>query len=338
MPSNFKNRRWVLVSYPETLPEEKNFRLDIEPQVQDLKENEILVQASYLSVDPYMRGRISPTKGYTPGVELEGLMPAGGVGEIIESRSSQFAAGDQVVLENFGWQEYTVAEADVANKVDTNIAPIQSYLSYLGMPGLTAYFGLFEVANVKPQDCVVVSAASGAVGQMVGQLAKAHGCRVIAIASSNQKINWCKEIGYDEGINYKEVENLSDELRAICPDGVDVYFDNTGGVINDAIMENLSLNARIAICGVVSLADKIGKPDIGPRYFRQILVARARVQGFLVFDFIDCYPEARSHIRNLISDSNFKFKEDIADGIESMASSFIQLLKSQNFGKKLIKI
>jgi hypothetical protein len=338
VPSNFKNRRWVLVSYPETLPEEKNFRLDIEPQVQDLKENEILVQASYLSVDPYMRGRISPAKGYTPGVELEGLMPAGGVGEIIESRSSQFAAGDQVVLENFGWQEYTVAEADVANKVDTNIAPIQSYLSYLGMPGLTAYFGLFEVANVKPQDCVVVSAASGAVGQMVGQLAKAHGCRVIAIASSNQKINWCKEIGYDEGINYKEVENLSDELRAICPDGVDVYFDNTGGVINDAIMENLSLNARIAICGVVSLADKIGKPDIGPRYFRQILVARARVQGFLVFDFIDCYPEARSHIRNLISDSNFKFKEDIADGIESMASSFIQLLKSQNFGKKLIKI
>ena len=338
MPSNFKNRRWVLVSYPETLPEEKNFRLDIEPQVQDLKENEILVQASYLSVDPYMRGRISPAKGYTPGVELEGLMPAGGVGEIIESRSSQFAAGDHVVLENFGWQEYTVVEADVANKVDTNIAPIQSYLSYLGMPGLTAYFGLFEVANVKPQDCVVVSAASGAVGQMVGQLAKAHGCRVIAIASSNQKINWCKEIGYDEGINYKEVENLSDELRAICPDGVDVYFDNTGGVINDAIMENLSLNARIAICGVVSLADKIGKPDIGPRYFRQILVARARVQGFLVFDFIDCYPEARSHIRNLISDSNFKFKEDIADGIESMASSFIQLLKSQNFGKKLIKI
>ena len=221
MPSNFKNRRWVLVSYPETLPEEKNFRLDIEPQVQDLKENEILVQASYLSVDPYMRGRISPTKGYTPGVELEGLMPAGGVGEIIESRSSQFAAGDHVVLENFGWQEYTVAEADVANKVDTNIAPIQSYLSYLGMPGLTAYFGLFEVANVKPQDCVVVSAASGAVGQMVGQLAKAHGCRVIAIASSNQKINWCKEIGRDPkeiqrsiGIDINRIDKADDLLEA----------------------------------------------------------------------------------------------------------------------------
>jgi NADPH-dependent curcumin reductase CurA len=265
-------------------------------------------------------------------------MPAGGVGEIMKTRSSQFNIGDQVVLENFGWQEYTVVGADMASKVNVNIAPIQSYLSYLGMPGLTAYFGLFKVANVKPQDCVVVSAASGAVGQMVGQLAKAHGCRVIAIASSNQKINWCKEIGYDGGINYKDVENLSDELKAMCPDGVDVYFDNTGGAINNAIMENLSLNARIAICGVVSLADKIGKPDIGPRYLRQILVARARVQGFLVFDFVDRYPEARTHIRNLVSDSNFKFKEDIADGIESMASAFIQLLKSENFGKKLIKI
>ena len=338
MSSNFKNRRWVLVNYPDTLPEVKNFRLDRELKVPELKENEILVQATYLSVDPYMRGRISPTKGYTPGVELEGLMPAGGVGEIIESRSRQYEVGDQVVLENFGWQEYAVVGADMASKIDTNVAPIQSYLSYMGMPGLTAYFGLFAVAGLKPQDCVVVSAASGAVGQMVGQLAKGHGCRVIAIASSNQKINWCKEIGYDEGINYNEVENLSDELRAICPDGVDVYFDNTGGAINDAIMENLSLNARIAICGVVSLADKIGKPDIGPRYLRQILVARARVQGFLVFDFIDRYPETKNYILNLINESNFKFKEDIADGIESMASAFIQLLKSKNFGKKLIKI
>ena len=338
MSSNFKNRRWVLVEYPDALPEVKNFRLDTKTEVPELTENEILVHAHYLSVDPYMRGRISPTRGYTPGVELEGLMPAGGVGEIIESRSSQYEVGDKVVLENFGWQEYTVTDADMAMKVDTSVAPIQSYLSYLGMPGLTAYFGLFAIANIKPQDCVVVSAASGAVGQMVGQLANEHGCRVIAIASSNEKINWCKEIGYDDGINYKEVENVSDELKEMCPDGVDVYFDNTGGVINDAIMENLSLNARIAICGVVSLADKIGKPDIGPRYLRQILVARARVQGFLVFDFIDRYSEARSHILNLINDSKFKFKEDIAEGIEGMASAFIQLLKSENFGKKLVKI
>jgi len=338
MFSNLNNRRWVLVNYPESMPEEKDFRLDSSLKVPELKEGEILVQASYLSVDPYMRGRISPTKGYTPGVELEGLMPAGGVGEIIESRADQFESGDKVALENFGWQEYAVEEADMAHKVDTDLAPIQSYLSYMGMPGLTAYFGLFDVASAKPGDCVAVSAASGAVGQVVGQLAKAHGCRVVAIASSGKKIDWCKEIGYDAGINYRKVENLSDEIKAVCPDGVDVYFDNTGGPINDAIMENLNLNARIAVCGVISLADKVGKPDIGPRYLRQILIARARIQGFLVFDYIDRYPEAREHLGKLISDGEFKFKEDVSDGIESMASSFIQLLNSENFGKKLIKI
>ncbi|MEE3000310.1 MAG: NADP-dependent oxidoreductase [Pseudomonadota bacterium] len=338
MSTNLKNRRWVLINYPESMPEEKDFRLDIDLEVPELKENEVLVQASHLSVDPYMRGRISPTKGYTPGVELEGLMPAGGVGEIIESRSDLFEPGDKVFLANFGWQEFTVAEAGVVDKLDTDVAPIQSYLSYMGMPGLTAYFGLFDVANAKPRDNVVISAASGAVGQVVGQLAKAHGCRVVAVASSSQKIDWCKEIGYDEGINYKEVKSLSDEIKAICPGGVDVYFDNTGGQINDAIMENLSLNARIAVCGVISLADKIGKPDIGPRYLRQILIARARIQGFLVFDFIDRYPEAREHLIKLISGGEFKFKEDITIGIESMAASFIQLLNSENFGKKLIKI
>jgi len=338
MSTNLKNRRWVLINYPESMPEEKNFRLDIDLEVPELKENEVLVQASHLSVDPYMRGRISPTKGYTPGVELEGLMPAGGVGEIIESRSDLFEPGDKVFLTNFGWQEFTAVEAGVVDKLDADVAPIQSYLSYMGMPGLTAYFGLFDVANAKPGDNVVVSAASGAVGQVVGQLAKAHGCRVVAVASSNQKIDWCKEIGYDEGINYKEVKSLSDEIKAVCPGGVDVYFDNTGGQINDAIMENLSLNARIAVCGVISLADKIGKPDIGPRYLRQILIARARIQGFLVFDFIDRYPEAREHLIKLISGGEFKFKEDIAIGIESMAASFIQLLNSENFGKKLIKI
>jgi NADPH-dependent curcumin reductase CurA len=338
MSSNFTNHRWVLVNYPEFMPEEKDFRLDVDLKIPELKNNEILVHASHLSVDPYMRGRISATKGYTTGVELEGLMPAGGVGEIIESRSRQFSPGDKVFLENFGWQEYAVAEANMAKKVDTDFAPIESYLSYMGMPGMTAYFGLFDIADAKPGDCVAVSAASGAVGQVVGQLAKAHGCRVVAIASSDPKISWCKEIGYDAGVNYKKAKNLSDEIKAICPDGVDIYFDNTGGPINDAIMENLSLNARIAICGVISLADKIGKPDFGPRYLRQVLIARARIQGFLVFDFIDRYPEAREHIGELINNDDFKFKEDVSDGVESMASSFIQLLHGDNFGKKLIKI
>jgi len=336
--SNFNNRRWLLVNYPKSMPEENNFRLDVVQEIPEVEENEILVKASYLSVDPYMRGRISPTKGYTAGVELGHLMPAGGVGVIIESRAGQYKPGDEVLIKDFGWQEYVVVEADMAEKVDTNFSPIQSYLSYMGMPGLTAYFGLFDVATAKPGDCVVVSAASGAVGQVVGQLAKARGCRVVAIVSNDDKINWCKEIGYDVGVNYRNAANLSDEIKAVCPKGVDVYFDNTGGPINDAVMENLNLNARIAVCGVIALSDKIDKPDFGPRYFRQILIARARIQGFLVFDFIDRYPEARDHISKLINTGGFKFKEDVSDGIESMPSSFIQLLYSENFGKKLIKI
>ena len=338
MNSNLKNRRWILLEYPDAMPEEKHFRLDNDLRIPELKEKQILVQAGYLSVDPYMRGRISPTKGYTAGVEVGGLMPAGGVGEVIESRSIEFEVGDKVLSGNFGWQEYSVIDASELQKLDVSIFPIQSYLSYMGMPGLTAYFGLLDVAAAQPGDNVVVSAASGAVGQVVGQLAKAHGCRAVAVASTNEKINWCKEIGYDAGINYKETSNLAESIKEACPDGVDVYFDNTGGIINDSVMENLSLNARIAICGVISLADKIGKPDIGPRFLRQTLVARARIQGFLVFDFVDRYPEARKHIGNLISTGNFKFREDVSDGIESMALSFIQLLHSKNFGKKLIKI
>ena len=336
--SNLFNRRWVLAAYPESMPTEEHFRLVIDQLEPELEANQILVQAHYLSVDPYMRGRISPTTGYTAGVEPGGLMPAGGVGAVIESRSDKFKAGDVVLSGEFGWQEYAVLDARKADKIDTSISPIQSYLSYMGMPGLTAYFGLFDVANAQPGDTVVVSAASGAVGQVVGQLAKAHGCRVIAIASSTAKLDWCNKIGYDAGVNYTEAENLSTEIRNVCPNGIDVYFDNTGGPINDAVMENLGLNARIAVCGVIALADKIGKPDLGPRYFRQILIARARIQGFLVFDFDARFSEARQHISELVKQSNFMFKEDVSDGIDNMAKSFIQLLHSENFGKKLIKI
>ena len=338
MSSNLVNRRWVLVDYPEGMPDETHFQLETGLQVPNLEEGQILVQAHFLSVDPYMRGRISPTVGYTTGVTPGDLMPSGGVGEVIESRSEVINAGDIVQSMNFGWQEYSVLGIDGVNKVDPDLAPIQSSLSYLGMPGLTAYFGLFEVGAARPGDTVVISAASGAVGQVAGQLANAHGCRTVAVASNNAKLDWCREIGYDAGVNYKEVEDLQKALSTNCPKGVDVYFDNTAGPIHDAVMENLNLNARVAVCGVVSLSEKIGKPDIGPRYLRQILVNRARIQGFLVFDFAERYEEAREYIAGFVRDGSFKFKEDISDGIETMATSFLELLHSENFGKKLVKI
>ena len=172
----------------------------------------------------------------------------------------------------------------------------------------------------------------------MGQLAKKHGCRVVAVASNDEKLNWCREIGYDASVNYRQLEDLPKAIGESCPDGVDVFFDNTGGPIHDAVMENLNLGARVVICGVVSLADKIGKPDIGPRYLRQILVNRARVQGFLVFDYLERYGEARDHIAEMIRDGTLKFKEDVSDGIDSMPKSFIELLHSENFGKKLVKV
>ncbi len=339
MGSNLSNRRWVLTNYPDGMPDECHFDLQENVDVPALKDGEILVHARYLSVDPYMRGRIAPGANYAAGVVPGGLMQGGGVGEVIESRAPAYKEGDIIETRDFGWQEYAVLgpESNI-NKVDPALAPIQSSLGYLGMPGLTAYFGLFKVIDAQPGDTVVVSAASGAVGQVAGQLGKAHGCRMVAVASSAEKLAWCDQIGYDAGVNYRATADLPGALQEACPDGVNGYFDNTAGPIHDAVMENLAPQARIAVCGTVSLADRLGAPDVGPRYHRQILVARARVQGFLVFDFAEQYPEARAYIADLMQRGELQFKEDISEGMDSMATAFLKLLHSENFGKQLIKV
>ena len=338
MTQNLTNRRWVLVDYPDSMPSEDNFDLQVGLDIPSLKEGEVLISADYLSVDPYVRGRISPTVGYTAGVLPGELLPAGGVGEVIQSQSNMFKAGDIVLSSSFGWQEYAVLNEIDVRKIDDDKIPRQAYLSYLGMPGLTAYFGLVKVGGAKKGETVIISAASGAVGQVAGQIANSIGCETVAIVSSDEKLEWCKELGYSHGINYKKTANLSSEIQNKCPKGVDVYFDNTGGPINDAVMENLNINARIAVCGVIALADRIGKPDIGPRYWRQILVNRAKITGFLVFDFADEFEKAENYVWNLVEKGNFKFKEDTSDGINTMASAFLDLLHSRNFGKRLIKI
>ena len=338
--SNIKNRRWVLAAYPERMPGEDTFRLEEDLSVADLADGEILVAAKYLSVDPYMRGRISPAKNYAPGIEPGQLMTGGGVGEVIESRSAKFAAGDMVETMGFGWQAFAVLDggADGISAVDPDLAPIESALGWLGMPGRTAYFGLFHVAQIQPGDCVVISAASGAVGQVAGQLAQAHGCRTVAVASSQAKLDWCAEIGYDAGVNYRDADDLPAALAEVCPDGVDVYFDNTSGPIQDAVMLNLALGARIALCGTISLSATFGQPDIGLRLNRQLLINRARMQGFLVTDFAAQYAEANQALAKARADGNLQFREDVMDGIENMPAAFLKLLTSDNFGKQLIKI
>ena len=216
-------------------------------------------------------------------------MQGGGVGEVVASNHPAWKVGEIAESMAFGWQEWSVLTPELGppgvNKIDPNSAPIESPLSWLGMPGLTAYFGLLDVGRPRPGETVVVSAASGAVGQLVGQIAKLAGCRAVAIAGDEAKLGWCREIGFDTGINYKKANELTAAVKEACPKGVDVFFDNTGGPVHDAVMRNLSIGARVIICGRIALAAQFGKPDIGERFMGQLIVSRASIHGFLVLDW-----------------------------------------------------
>lgn len=224
------------------------------------------------------------------------------------------------------------------NKIDPKLAPIESSLSWLGMPGVTAHFGLLDVGRPRPGETVVVSAASGAVGQLVGQIAKLAGCRAVAIAGDDAKLQWCRELGFDAAINYKTAANLTAAVKEACPQGVDVFFDNTAGPIHDAVMKNLSVAARVVICGRVALAGQFGKPDIGERFMGQLIVTRASVHGFLVFDWWHRRNEALKRLATWHQAGQIRFKEDVLDGIERMPEAFLRLLHGRNFGKQIVKI
>jgi NADPH-dependent curcumin reductase CurA len=290
-----------------------------------------------------MRGRMSRAANYAKNVELGEVMQGGGVGEVVASKHPAWKAGDIAESMSFGWQESSLLTPGLAgpsgvNRIDAAIAPIESSLSWLGMPGLTAYFGLLDVGRPRPGDTVVVSAASGAVGQLVGQIAKLAGCRAVAIASSDEKLQWCREIGFDAGINYRKSSDLTAAMKEACPHGVDVFFDNTGGPIHDAIMKNLAFGARVVICGRVALALQFGKPDMGERFMGQLLVTRSSVHGFLVFDWWHRRDEALRRLIQWNRAGQLRCKEDVLDGIERMPEAFLRLLTGKNFGKQLVRI
>lgn len=332
-----ENRQWVLASHPTGMPSLENWEM-VTTATPEPQEGEVLIQAVYLSVDPYMRGRISAQKNYAAGVQIGEVMHGGGVGIVVKSRSPLLQEGDVVESFGFCWQDYSVQKAETLTRVDPKLGPIHAALSYLGLPGLTAYFALLETGEVKEGDEVLVSAASGAVGQIVGQIAKIKGARAIAVASSDEKLAWCKQIGYDLGINYKTTPDLDAAVKDAAPNGIDVFFDNTAGPIHDAAMKNLALFARIVICGTVSLASRFEEPDIGQRFIRNILVARAKMQGFLLFDHQDRYSEARAQLASWKRGGLLSHKEDIADGLEQTPAAFLKLLKSENFGKQLVQV
>jgi leukotriene B4 12-hydroxydehydrogenase/15-oxo-prostaglandin 13-reductase len=329
------NHQFVLAERPVGMPTEATFRL-IETPLPALKDGEVLVKAMYLSVDPYMRGRISGMKSYAAPVEVGGLMVGGGVAKVVDSKNPSFAVGDVVDI-YMGWQEYAISDGKGMRKLDPSLAPVSTALGVLGMPGLTAYFGLLDVCDPKPGETVVVSGAAGAVGSLVGQIAKIKGCRVVGIAGEDDKIAWIKsECGFDDAFNYKTTKDYGAALKEMCPKGVDVYFDNVGGTITDAVMMQLNVRARVAICGQISQYNN-AKPEMGPRLLGMLIVTRSKMQGLLVSDYASRFGPAVRELAGWVKSGELKYREDIVEGFENMPKAFIGLLTGANTGKRLVK-
>jgi hypothetical protein len=327
-----QNRRVLLASRPAGWVSEQNFRIEDAPLPQPA-EGEVLVKNLWLSLDPYMRGRMSDAKSYVKGVELGEVMVGQTVGEVLESKNPQLKRGDKV-LTQLGWQLYGAAR-DVV-KVDEKRAPLSYYLGLLGMPGMTAYFGLKELGQPKAGETVVVSAASGAVGSVVGQLAKIAGCRAVGIAGGPAKCDYVKrELGFDACIDYK-AGNLDEDLRAACPKGVDVYFDNVGGATLDTLLRRMNLFSRIVVCGLIS--EYNATEPYGLKNIRAMLVNRIRMQGMIVFDWKERYGEALQALAGHLSAGRLKYRESVVEGLDNAPQGLIELLKGQNFGKQLVKL
>jgi hypothetical protein len=328
------NKRIVLASYPEGWVTEANFRLETAP-VPKPADGEVLVKNHWLSLDPYMRGRMSQQKSYVKGVEPGEVMTGEAAGEVVESKHSKFKPGDKVTAPS-GWQLYWSGKGEMLTKVDASKVPLSYFLGCLGMPGRTAYFGMKDICQPKPGETVVVSAASGAVGSVVGQLAKAWGCRAVGIAGGKAKCDYVvKEQGFDACVDYK-AGDLYGQLKAACPKGVDALFENVGGEILDTTLRLMNLRGRIAICGLIS--DYNAKEPYGVKMFRSILVNRLKVQGMIVFDWLQRYPEANQALLDLVVGGKLKYRESILEGIENAPKGLIGLLKGENFGKQLVKL
>jgi NADPH-dependent curcumin reductase CurA len=330
-----QNRQLKLIARPVGLPKPSDFRLDTGPAPEP-GEGEVLVRTHFLSLDPAMRGWMREGRSYIPPVELGEVMRAGGAGEVVESRDPAFQPGDYVVGVT-GVQEYAALPANGLTRADPKIAPLPTWLGALGMPGMTAYFGLIDVGALKDGDVVVVSAAAGAVGSVVGQIAKIKGCRVIGIAGGPDKCAWVREIGFDEAVDYKS-EDVGKRLRELAPKGIDVYFDNVGGDILDACLANLARGARIVICGAISQYNTTTGIK-GPANYLSLLVQRARMQGFVVFDYYDRYGEGVKAIAGWIGEGRLKPREQIeTGGIDAFVPVLNKLFSGENLGKLVLKL
>lgn len=330
------NRQVILKSRPSGIPQAEHFEI-VEAPVPNPVDGQVLVRNIYLSVEPAMRGWVSAIANYSEPVALGSIMRSLAVGRVEESRHPDFAPGDYVTG-MFGWQDYAVVDVrEIQRKVDGSGLPISTSLGVLGLNGLTAYFGLLDIGQPRAGETVVVSTAAGAVGSCVGQIAKVKGCRTVGIVGGPDKVRTCcEEFRYDCAVDYK-ADDFDSALDAACPGGVDVYFDNTAGRISDAVMGRLNVGARVVICGTASIASWDPIPQ-GPRVERHLLVKRARMQGFLIFDYVERYPEALRQLESWVRGGQIRYREDILDGIEQAPGSIAGLYRGENLGKRLIRI
>lgn len=330
------NRQVRLKARPSGIPQAEHFEI-VEAPVPEPAEGQVLVRNILLSVDPAMRGWVSSVANYSEPVPIGGVMRSFAAARVAASRHPDFRRGD-LVTGPFGWQDYAVVDGSAVQRriTDTDL-PLSTALGVLGLNGLTAYFGLLEIGQPKAGETVVVSTAAGAVGSCVGQIARIKGCRTVGIAGGPDKVALCREeFGYDVAIDYR-AGDLDARIAEACPKGVDLYYDNTAGEISDAVLGNLAVGARVIVCGTASIASW-NPPPLGPRVERHLLVRRARMQGFVVFDFADRYPEAYGALAEWVRAGLIRYREDILEGIEEAPASIAGLYRGENLGKRLIRI
>ncbi len=334
------NQQCLLDNRPTGEASASNFKL-VSSETPPLKEGQVLVQHHYLSLDPYMRGRMNDSKSYAQPQALGEVMQGGTVGVVLESRNPKFPVGTPVVGMG-GWQQYSVVDATQAGalrKVDTTHIPLSAYLGVVGMPGVTAWYGLMKICEPKPGETVVVSAASGAVGSVVGQLAKARGCRAVGLAGGPDKCRYVvEELGFDACIDYKahpDAKSLYKALKEATPAGVDCYFENVGGLILDTVLSRMNAFGRIAVCGMIAGYDGAPLPLANPAL---ILVNRLKVQGFIVSEHMEFWPQALTELGTLVASGKLKYRESVAQGLASAPEAFLGLLKGKNFGKQVVQL
>ncbi|MGK0307501.1 MAG: NADPH-dependent curcumin reductase CurA [Urechidicola sp.] len=330
------NKQIIFKKRPSGTPDSDTWQLETN-LVPELEEGEILIQHHYISLDPAMRGWMNDTKSYIPPIALDNVMRAGSIGKVIKNNgNSKFDVGDCVTSWG-GVQQYAITNGDGWYKVDERLAPMPMYISTLGMPGMTAYFGITEVGKIKDGDIVLVSGAAGAVGSIVGQIAKIKGCTVIGIAGGKEKCDYLiNELGFDDAIDYKS-ENIYTALKKKCPKGIDVFFDNVGGVILDAALSKLRMHARVVICGAISQYNNKSKID-GPSNYLSLLVTRSTMQGMVVMDYLKGYGDAAKQMGIWMQGGKLKSREDIYEGIENFQKTYQRLFSGEKKGKLVLKV